>query len=133
MRKFILRGVLMSALVVAATACGPKSENATNNANQTEVATPAEESESAEKASKNVAELNTDELLKYYSELVDEYAKLAPKAIQGDTSVQDRFAKIANELGDITTELQKRAKDLTPEQLKLMTETAQRMASAISE
>lgn len=131
MKKFLINGVLMSALLVMVAACGQKSGQTTDATEKTEVTASTESNEAAAPA-KNVAELNTDELLKYYSELVDEFVALAPKAMSGDTKMTDRFSKVSNELADISSELQKRAKDLTPSQLKEMTETAKRMTSVIS-
>jgi hypothetical protein len=115
MKKIFM--VLMAAAMMSLVACGGKKGE-------------SNEGKADDSAAKTEA-VATSSAVDKYIKLSDEALSLAKKAQAGDLSVSDRAVKIAQELADLSEELQKEVAS-SPEAAKKLQDYTQKIADAAS-
>ncbi|MDR1919217.1 MAG: hypothetical protein LBQ65_06185 [Tannerellaceae bacterium] len=127
MKKIVLM-LATAAFVLSFAACGGKSNTQTEAATD-ESSEPQTEETLAPAAPTSAKE--TDVLLKKYNELVKKALALYAKLAAGDTSVIEEYAKVTNEMSDLSDEVIKAFPEMTPEQKEQFNELSRRIAEAL--
>ncbi len=135
-----MKTLKLSLIAVAAimlTSCGSKTEKAESADRygaETEVTTEAvaednDNEEVVESTSNSSGDI--DRLLDAYEEYMDEYIKLAKKAMNGDMSAINDYPELLEKAEQLEKELDEEADDMTPAQLARFQKISAKAASAM--